>query len=369
MVSADPIVAATTNTDLPDTGSTVADIGEFALIDSVTCQPQHSSTILGPGDDAAIVSARNSRAVVSTDILIEGEHFRRDWSDPYSIGRRAIAQNAADIEAMGAHPTGYVVALAAPRDTPATFITEIGRGTVAEAHRSGADIVGGDFSAAQHIVISVTTLGEIVPPVHMPVLQNTAGVEEDIAFAGILGWSAAGLDILSGTFGQRGGFLRHPLVQRACELYRCPHPPYGYGARAAADGATAMTDVSDGLLVDLQRVIQRSNDTTGAGSTMFTADLSYEKITEIAGESLRELATVCAAYSSHAMEEEQLLRTWVLSGGEDHGLLAFFPHNSALPGGFHKIGTTSTAMAADSAHLISMDGNGISTIEGWESFA
>ena len=212
MVSADPIVAATTNTDLPDTGSTVADIGEFALIDSVTCQPQHSSTILGPGDDAAIVSARNSRAVVSTDILIEGEHFRRDWSDPYSIGRRAIAQNAADIEAMGAHPTGYVVALAAPRDTPATFITEIGRGTVAEAHRSGADIVGGDFSAAQHIVISVTALGEIVPPVHMPVLQNTAGVEEDIAFAGILGWSAAGLDILSGTFGQRGGFLRLSLI-------------------------------------------------------------------------------------------------------------------------------------------------------------
>ena len=82
MVSADPIVAATTNTDLPDTGSTVADIGEFALIDSVTCQPQHSSTILGPGDDAAIVSARNSRAVVSTDILIEGEHFRRDWPTP-----------------------------------------------------------------------------------------------------------------------------------------------------------------------------------------------------------------------------------------------------------------------------------------------
>ena len=148
---------------------TVAELGELGIISSVVCPPRHSSTVLGAGDDSAVVTARGDRAVVSTDILVEGEHFRLDWSDPHSIGRRAIAQNAADIEAMGAHPTGYVVAIAAPRDTPAHIITGIGQGTVAEAHRSGADVVGGDFSSAQQIVICVTALGQIIEPVHAPV--------------------------------------------------------------------------------------------------------------------------------------------------------------------------------------------------------
>ena len=110
---------------------TVAELGELGIISSVVCPPRHSSTVLGSGDDSAVVTARGDRAVVSTDILVEGEHFRLDWSDPHSIGRRAIAQNAADIEAMGAHPTGYVVAIAAPRDTPAHIITAIGQGAVA----------------------------------------------------------------------------------------------------------------------------------------------------------------------------------------------------------------------------------------------
>lgn len=360
---------------------TVAELGELGIISSVVCPPRHSSTVLGSGDDSAVVTARGDRAVVSTDILVEGEHFRLDWSDPHSIGRRAIAQNAADIEAMGAHPTGYVVAIAAPRDTPVHIITAIGQGAVAEAHRSGADVVGGDFSSAQQIVICVTALGQLIEPVHTPVLQSGARPGDIVAIAGTLGWSAAGLDILSGTFGTQEEFLHHVLVEHACDLYRCPRPPYGYGARAAADGATAMTDVSDGLLLDLHHIARHSQEKLGeelrlhseytpaAGETVaLTVNLSNEQLFAAAGESLSELAALCAERVAQRDGGRAIMRRWILSGGEDHGLVATFPAGTELPGGFRHIGVVDTVVATNDSSLISIDGNEVSTVGGWESF-
>ena len=91
-------------------------LGEFAVIDRLVAGRDQPATVaLGPGDDAAVVSAARRQAVVSTDMLVEGRHFRLDWSAPHDIGRKAIAQNAADIEAMGARATAFVVAFGAPR--------------------------------------------------------------------------------------------------------------------------------------------------------------------------------------------------------------------------------------------------------------
>lgn len=360
---------------------TIAEVGELGIIRSVAYPPHHSSTLLGSGDDAAVVAAHGSQAVVSTDILVEGEHFRLDWSDPQSIGRRAIAQNAADIEAMGAHPTGYVVAIAAPRDTPAHVITTIGQGTMMEAHRSGADVVGGDFSSAQQIVICVTALGQLIEPVHAPVLQSGACPGDVVAIAGNLGWSAAGLDILSGTFGKQEEFLHHALVERACTLYRCPRPPYGYGARAAAEGATAMTDVSDGLLVDVHHIARHSQEKLGeelrpqsehaptVGETrVLSINLSSEQVCAAAGESLRDLAALCAERDAQCDGGRAILRRWIFSGGEDHGLVATFPAGTELPGGFRIIGAVDHVAATNSSSLISIDGSEVTTVGGWESF-
>ena len=98
----------------------LAGLGEFAVIDRLIAdRDQPAVVVVGPGDDAAVVIASDGRTVVSTDMLVEGRHFRRDWSTPRDVGRKAIAQNAADIEAMGAAATAFVVAFGAPGDTSA----------------------------------------------------------------------------------------------------------------------------------------------------------------------------------------------------------------------------------------------------------
>ena len=98
----------------------LAGLGEFAVIDRLIADRDQPAVVaVGPGDDAAVVAAGDGRTVVSTDMLVEGRHFRRDWSSPHDIGRKAIAQNAADIEAMGAAATAFVVAFGAPGDTSA----------------------------------------------------------------------------------------------------------------------------------------------------------------------------------------------------------------------------------------------------------
>ena len=147
-------------TDEP--AETLAGVGEFAVIDRlVTGRDQPATVVLGPGDDAAVVVAGDGRTVVSTDMLVAGRHFRLDWSTPHDVGRKAIAQNAADIEAMGAQATAFVVAFGAPADTATSQALELADGMWHEARLLGAGIVGGDLVSAPQWVISVTVLGDL----------------------------------------------------------------------------------------------------------------------------------------------------------------------------------------------------------------
>ena len=96
---------------------TVADLSEDGLLALIFPQlPLGDATLLPPGDDAAVVAAPDGRVVVSTDVLVEGRHFRRDWVDAYDVGRRAAAQNLSDINAMGGRDQWLTVGLAAPAD-------------------------------------------------------------------------------------------------------------------------------------------------------------------------------------------------------------------------------------------------------------
>src|ERR1700730_14884645 len=125
---------------------TLADLGEFAVIDRLVAgRPHNPQTLLAPVDDGAVVAASDGRVVVSTDMLVESRHFRLDWSTPHDVGRKSITQNAADVEAMGATAIGFVVAFGAPADTPAMTVDELADGMWEEARRVGADIVGGDL--------------------------------------------------------------------------------------------------------------------------------------------------------------------------------------------------------------------------------
>src|SRR5258706_3592 len=122
----------------------VADAGEFGLIARVTARLARTpSTLLGPGDDAAIVAVPDGRVVASTDVLVEGRHFRRDWSSAADVGHRAAAANLADIAAMGAVPTALLVGFCAPLDLDARWAEQLTDGLAAEAAKVGAGVVGG----------------------------------------------------------------------------------------------------------------------------------------------------------------------------------------------------------------------------------
>ncbi|MCW2611943.1 MAG: thiamine-phosphate kinase, partial [Cryptosporangiaceae bacterium] len=162
---------------------TVSEVGEFGLIARVTARlPQGSATILGPGDDAAIVLASDGRVVVSTDLLVEGRHFRRDWSGGYDVGRKAAAANLADIAAMGAQPTSLVVGLACPPDLPLEWAEALADGLREESALVGASVVGGDVSRADSVIVAVTALGDLQG--RAPVTRAGARAGDVVAVAG-----------------------------------------------------------------------------------------------------------------------------------------------------------------------------------------
>ncbi|MDQ1678812.1 MAG: thiamine-monophosphate kinase [Actinomycetota bacterium] len=286
---------------------TVSEVGEFGLIARVTARlPQGSATILGPGDDAAIVLASDGRVVVSTDLLVEGRHFRRDWSGGYDVGRKAAAANLADIAAMGAQPTSLVVGLACPPDLPLEWAEALADGLREESALVGASVVGGDVSRADSVIVAVTALGDLQG--RAPVTRAGARAGDVVAVAGRLGWSAAGHAVLSRGF-------RSPRV--LVDAHRRPEPPYAAGPAASVLGATAMCDVSDGLIADLGHLAVAS----GVG-----IDLRRDAFTVT-----RQLADAAQALGKDPID-------WVLTGGEDHALVATFPATVALGADWRVVG-------------------------------
>ncbi len=141
---------------------TLRDVGEFALIERLISDVPASDVVeIGPGDDAAVVRCPDGRVVACVDVLVEGKHFRRDWSTSIDIGRRAAAASLSDINAMGAVSTTLLVGVAAPGDLPATWLIEAAAGLKEEAERAGAVLVGGDTTEADAVVFSVTALGSL----------------------------------------------------------------------------------------------------------------------------------------------------------------------------------------------------------------
>lgn len=173
----------------------VADLTEEQLLALIVPElPLGSSTLLGPGDDAAIVAAPDGRFVVTTDVLVEDRHFRRAWSSGEDVGRRAAVQNLADVAAMGAVPTSLVVTLAVPGELDVAWVVGLARGLAAVCGPLGVGVVGGDLSGSPLVVVSVAAHGDLQG--RPPVLRSGARVGDVVAHAGVLGRSAAGLALV-----------------------------------------------------------------------------------------------------------------------------------------------------------------------------
>ncbi|RNL84804.1 thiamine-phosphate kinase [Halostreptopolyspora alba] len=291
---------------------TIGELGEFALIARVTARFPHSdNVILGPGDDAAIVGAPDGRVVATTDALVEGRHFRHEWSSGGDVGHKAAAQNLADIAAMGARPTALLLALAAPPELRVTWVDEFAAGFGDECAAAGVGVAGGDVSASETLTIVVTAMGDLAG--RSAVRREGARPGDAVAVAGNLGLSAAGLELLQAGLGE----------PRAClDEHRRPRPPYEQGPEAAARGATAMLDVSDGLVQDLGHICRAS----GVAVDLDPAALAP-------GPALRAAADALAAAGRPRDPV-----TFLLAGGEDHALAATFPPDTALPAQWTRVG-------------------------------
>ncbi|GAA4807300.1 thiamine-phosphate kinase [Actinomycetospora chlora] len=236
------------------------------------------------------------------DTLVEGVHFRLDWSAPEQVGAKAVAANLADVAAMGAVPTALLLSLACPGTTSSDVLDGLAAGIWDGAADAGIGVVGGDTVSADTIVVSITALGDLEG--REPVRRSGARPGDVVAVNGNLGWSAAGMAVL------RRGF-RSPVAMVAA--HRTPRPPWRAGPVAARAGATAMVDTSDGLLADLGHV---------AAASRVHIDLS-SRLVPVA-DKLRDVAS--------ALGGDPL--NWALTGGEDHALVATFPDEDVVPDGW-----------------------------------
>jgi thiamine-monophosphate kinase len=332
---------------------TLADVGESGLLRAIfPLLPTGDHTLVGPGDDTAVVAAPDGRVVATTDVLVEGRDFRREWSTAQDVGAKAAAQNLADVAAMGAEPTALLVGLVAPADLPLAWAVGLSEGLAAGCAGTGAGVVGGDLSSGPLVVVSVTALGDLAG--RRPVLRSGARPGDVVALAGTLGRSATGLDLLRSGWPDDGPLARTGLVGSSgadltavasalVQTHRRPEPPYSCGPDAARAGATAMLDVSDGLLRDAGRVAEASG---------VVLDLSRERLEAFVGP----LLPVARALGADPWE-------WVLSGGEDHGLLAAFPPG-AVPTSFTVIGD----VREGDRPAVLLDGDRPESALGWDHF-
>jgi thiamine-monophosphate kinase len=357
----------------------VADLGEWGLIAALKARmPAGPLTSVGIGDDSAVVATPSGSVVAAVDLLIEDRHFRRQWSSAYDIGVKAAARSLADIAAMGAVNTALLVALAAPGTLPARWAADLAAGLASEATRAGAGVVGGDTARADVITLSVTALGDLES--RPPVLRSGAKPGDVIAVAGTLGHAAAGLALLTAGFipAESSAPNAHPTLDGnepdgaltalvAAQLR--PAPRYEAGPEAARLGATAMIDVSDGLLADLGHLatasgvqvnVKSASLAFGPGlreaaarvlasnpsSRTTSPDSPPSKLNPLGGENPGAAkpdrsppgATSGASFASDSAPRAttepsvaSLPLEWVLTGGEDHALVAAFPADVPLP--------------------------------------
>lgn len=301
-----------------------------------------------------MLAAPDGRVVATTDFLLEGGHFRRDWSSAADVGHKAAARSLADLAAMGAAPSGLLVALAAPPDLPVGWARELAVGLAAECARAGASVIGGDTARADAVILAVTGLGDLAG--RAPVLRSGAAPGDLVAVAGPLGPASAGLALLT------AGVKDHPLV--AAHLR--PAPLYEAGPEAAGLGATAMIDVSDGLLADLGHVAAAS----GVRIDLRSGALRPGEVLLDAARSVRAARRHVSSGRTSGVSRPVTAATpaaqaqaWVLSGGEDHSLAATFPPGTRLPPRWRVIGRV---LPGDG---VVVDGQPWAGAPGWDHFA
>ena len=234
-------------------GPRLRDLGEFGLIDLLRRRYGGGALPgeLSIGDDAAVVRIPRGRAVLSTDMLLEGTHFSMDYFLPREVGWRALSANLSDLAAMGATPLCYLAALAAPGAARVGTVDGIFRGMAAAASPCGMRLVGGDTCRGDRLVLSLTVVGAMEQG--RPLTRSGARPGDLLYVTGAPGWSHLGLRLLrDGRPAKAAGWRRE-----AMRRHLRPEARWREGRIAARSGAVAaMIDLSDGILPDLTHLLE-----------------------------------------------------------------------------------------------------------------
>ena len=252
----------------------------------------NSDLLVGIGDDAAVVRRPDNSLVVTTDMAVEDVHFKVQWSSAYQIGRKVAAANLADIYAMGGKPKYLTVAMAATGNEDLVWMLDVAKGIAHEAHIVGAQVIGGDLSRAEKIVISITATGEC----QTPILRSGAQIGDQIYISSLPGWSAAGLLALQQN---KSG----AIFDFAISEHQAPSVDYD-NAEQIAMSANSLCDVSDSLLVQGQQMADASGVQFEIDAKLFEQHPDFNEMSEVA-----------AALEISVFD-------LILSGGEDHVFLA-----------------------------------------------
>ena len=281
---------------------TVADIGEFPLIERLTARlgPLRPDVVIGAGDDVAVIEIEPGRLQLATcDVQVAGEHFLPERCDPRRLGRKVAAINLSDIAAAGGWPTHFLCSLVLPPETEIEFLDGLYDGLVEEAAKWRADLVGGNVSRGKQMVIDLTLLGEVAKADLFR--RDGASAGEQVAVTGQLGAAAAGLELT-----RRPESTVTPTVSKeVLAAFETPTPRLAE-SRSLVDtgGVRAAIDVSDGLAADLGHLC----DASGVGVRIDAATLPV-------AEATREVARSAGVDPFG----------WVIGGGEDYELLFTAP--------------------------------------------
>jgi thiamine-monophosphate kinase len=285
----------------------ISDLGEFGLIDHLTknIELQNVSSVLGVGDDAAVLDHYGKQTVISTDLLMEGIHFDLMYTPLKHLGYKSVVVNLSDIYAMNAIPTQIVVSLALSNRMSVEAVEELYDGLYYACEQYGVDLVGGDTTSSKSgLVISVTAIGEVEPDTY--VKRSTAQKGDLICVTGDLGAAYLGLLLLER---EKKIFLESPEVQPDLEdrkyiVGRLLKPEARKDIieffKSAHVRPTAMMDISDGLSSEVLHICKHS----GLGAVIYEEKIPIHDDTRAFAYKLELDPTACA-----------------LSGGEDYELI------------------------------------------------
>jgi thiamine-monophosphate kinase len=252
----------------------------------------HRGVEIGIGDDAAVVKT-TERTVITTDMAVEGTHFKSNWSSAFDIGRKIAAANLADVYAMGGAPKYLVVAVTLTGQESMEWIEELAEGIAHEAKSCGAFVVGGDLAKGPCIVIAITATGEI----DVPIKRAGAQIGDSVYISSLPGWSAAGLLVIEKD-------LDDDLAVHAVSEYSAPTVDYASAIQFSNKGAHSMCDVSDALIIQAEQIAAASGVALKFDQELIAQHPEFVTLKELA--------------DSQDIDVWQ----WIFAGGEDHVFLA-----------------------------------------------